>query len=92
MSYEWMRQSQYVDRTGFESPEKVPARRAALESLISNLEKSLEEAHYFFPPDREERLRTNLRSLFVNAGFQDPEIQSLHGMIAALERRWKHKK
>ncbi len=91
MSYEWMRSSDAIDQTGFSGAEPVPARKGAVQSLINNLESALEDAHYFYPPDREERLKMNIRSIFVNGRFQDPEIQTLHGIISALERRWKEK-
>ena len=91
MSYEWMRQSDKVSETGFSAPVTPPVRREAVNSLLGHLEQALEDANYFFPPAKAERMRMTVRSLFVNAKLQDPEIQALHGIIAALERRW-HKK
>ncbi len=91
VSYEWMKQSVHVEQTGFKSPDNIPARKEALNSLTSHLEQALDDAHYFFPEDRAERMRINIRSLFTNAKLQDPEVQTLHGIIAALERRWKKK-
>ncbi len=88
MSYEWMRQSDKVSQTGFSSPDTKPARREAVQSLLKHLEDALEDANYFFPSEKADRLRMTVRSLFVNAKLQDPEIHAMHGMIAALERRW----
>ena len=91
MSYEWMRQSEHVSETGFEAPSTAPAKREAVNSLLNHLEQALEDANYFYPPEKADRMRMTVRSLFVNAKLQDPEIQAMHGIIAALERRW-HKK
>lgn len=91
MSYEWMRQSIAVSETGFSTPEAVPARKEAVQSLYEHLEGALDEANYFFPPEKAEKLRLNLKNLLSNARLQDPEIHSLHGVIAALERRWQKK-
>ena len=92
MSYEWMRQSSHANTTAFASPQEVPAKKAALISLIDHLESALEDAHYFFPEEKAERMRLNVRSVFANARLQDPEIHLLHGIIAALERRWAKKR
>ena len=91
MSYEWMKRSEHFAEVGFSSPAEIPARKEALQSLTDRLEQALEDAHYFFPEDRAERMRMNIRSLFANAKLQDPEIHTLHGVIAALERRWMKK-
>jgi len=91
MAYEWMRHSEYVAETGFSGPEAQPAKREAVSGLLEHLENALEDANYFFPPEKADRLRMITRSLFVNAKLQDPEIHALHGMIAALERRWVKK-
>lgn len=88
MSYEWMRTSISEGQTRFEAPEHIPARRESLFSLMEHLESALDEAKYFYPPEKRERMTTNLRNIFAHAGLQEQEIQSLHGVIAALERRW----
>ncbi|MDJ0613725.1 MAG: RNA methyltransferase [Rhizobiaceae bacterium] len=91
MAYEWMRQSERVSETGFQAPDTKPARKEAISGLTDHLEQALEDANYFFPPEKAERMRMTVRSLFVNAKLQDPEVHALHGMIAALERRWLKK-
>ena len=92
MSYEWMRGSVGVDEIECLSPAPIPAEKQSLVRLLEHLEAALEDAHYFYPPARAEKMRLNLRSLFANSQLQEEEIHSLHGMIAALERRWKSKK
>lgn len=88
MSYEWMRTSVGEGETRFTQPETMPASRHSLVSLLDHLEDALDEAKYFYPPERRERMKINLHNIFVHAGLQEQEVQSLHGVIAALERRW----
>jgi len=89
MSYEWMRASLDEIQTGFSSSPIMPAKREDLSSLLARLESALDEANYFYPPEKREKLLQNLHNLFTNAQFQEQEIHALHGVIAALERRWK---
>ncbi len=88
MSYEWMRTSIGEGETRFKSPDRIPAERKSLTKLMEHLEAALDEAKYFYPPERRERMTVNLRNIFAHAGLQEAEVQSLHGVIAALERRW----
>jgi len=88
MSYEWMRTSVSEGETRFTAPENIPASKESLVSLLNHLESALNEAKYFYPPEKRERMTVNLRNIFTHAGFQEQEVQSLHGVIAALERRW----
>ena len=88
MSYEWMRLSTGDQKTAFPSPDTRPASRKSLVSFMEHLESALDEAKYFYPPEKRERMSVNLRNIFVHAGLQEQEVQSLHGVVAALERRW----
>jgi len=88
MSYEWMRTSVAEGETRFTAPDSIPASKESLVSLLSHLESALDEAKYFYPPEKREKMSLNLRNIFTHAGLQEQEVQSLHGVIAALERRW----
>lgn len=88
MSYEWMRTSIDEGETRFDAPEHIPATRDSLISLMTHLEKALDESKYFYPPERRERMSINLHNIFTHAGLQEQEVETLHGVIAALERRW----
>ncbi len=88
MSYEWMRTSVKEGETRFASPDHLPASRESLVNLLTHLETALDEAKYFYPPEKREKMSLNLRNIFTHAGLQEQEVQSLHGVIAALERRW----
>lgn len=88
MSYEWMRTYVEEGETRFSAPDNIPASKESLVSLLTHLESALDEAKYFYPPEKRERMTVNLRNIFTHAGLQEQEVQSLHGVIAALERRW----
>ncbi|MEM7216365.1 MAG: RNA methyltransferase [Pseudomonadota bacterium] len=91
MSYEWMRSSTDEGETGFRAPPSAPAPRNVLNELLKHLEQALDDAHYFYPPERRERMLLNLHNTFVHASLNEQEIHLLHGVIAALERRWLKK-
>jgi len=92
LSYEWMRANGAPLPDDFEinGPHET-ATRATLTSLLEYLYRALDEAHYFFPEARRERLAINITNLFTNARFSEAELQTLYGIVAALERRWKKK-
>lgn len=88
MSYEWMRSSLSENETAFSAPDTTPATRNDLNGLLDHLEQALDDAHYFYPPEKRDRMVTSLHNLFVNAQLQQAEIHVLRGVVAALERRW----
>ena len=91
MSYEWMRTTRDKGETNFREAEHPPASRSVLTSFLNHLENALDDANYFYPPEKRERMIMNLHNTFVHAGFKEPEVHLLHGVVAALERRWKKK-
>ncbi|MEM9332378.1 MAG: RNA methyltransferase [Pseudomonadota bacterium] len=92
MSYEWMRLEVGEGETNFRAPQSVPASRESLISLLQHLESALDDAKYFFPPEKREKMLLNIHNTFVHAGFREQEIHVLHGIVAALERRWKKRR
>ncbi len=89
IAYEWMRNYRGAGITNFREPDAIPATKEVLASFMQYLETALDDAHYFHPPEKRERMLRNLQNTFVHAGFKEPEIHLLHGVVAALERRWK---
>lgn len=88
MSYEWMRSSIDEGETRFSSPEAAPAKRESLIGLTNHIEAALDDAKYFYPPEKREQMVLNIRNIFSHAGLREQEIQTLRGVVAALERRW----
>ncbi len=91
MSYEWMNAA-VGQLKPFEQSDAPAASRADLQHLYDHLEGALDEANYFHPPDRRERMVITLRNIFADAGLSEPQIKTLRGVVAALERRWLRKK
>jgi tRNA/rRNA methyltransferase len=89
VAYEWMR-SGGGDRSeaAFRAPATEPATRQDLISLLEHLETALDEANYFHPPEKRDKMLLNLKNIFTHAGLKEQEIRTLRGVIAALERRW----
>jgi tRNA/rRNA methyltransferase len=89
MSYEWMktRESDAAE-TALYAIAARPATRRDLAGLIGHLEKALDDADYFHPPEKRERMVLNMKNICAHAGLSEPEIRALRGMIASLERRW----
>ena len=82
LAYEWSRSADLSQPTSKEA--EPPASRSELEGLIGQLEGSLEEAGYFFPPDRVQATKTTIRTILTKPSWSNREIQALRGIIRAL--------
>ncbi len=92
IAYEWMKSGdEDVNATAFRAPDTNVASKRDLEGFFNHLEDALEDAKYFYPEERRNRMRDNLRSIFTHAELKEQELQTLHGVVAALERRWLEK-
>ncbi|RVC57078.1 RNA methyltransferase, partial [Mesorhizobium sp. M00.F.Ca.ET.038.03.1.1] len=87
MSYEWMK-SGLADETetNFSGPELVPANKEQLHSLFAYLENALEARGYFRPEEKKPKMVDNLRAVLTRAGFAEPELKVLRGIISSLDR------
>ncbi len=92
MSYEWMKSGQgELNHSAFRAPDSQVAEKTDLQNFFNHIEDALEDAKYYYPEERRERMTNNLRSIFTHAGLKQQELQTLHGVVAALERRWLEK-
>jgi len=83
VAYEWSKLERLAVPT--ESDEEEPrATQEQLEGLIGQLDQSLDEAGYYFPPDRVPATKNTMRTIISKAGWSNREIQALRGMIRAL--------
>lgn len=83
VAYEWSKHADLLVPT--ESDVVEPrATQAQLEGLIGQLDEALDEAGYYFPPDRVPTTRHTMRTIMSKAGWSNREIQALRGMIRAL--------
>ncbi len=91
MSYEWL-QSGDGGQTPFAEPPEAPATREQLANFTRHLEAALDDADYFYPPEKREKMALNLRNIFTQAALKEREIRTLHGVVASLERRWQKRR
>lgn len=63
-----------------------PATGEALLGLYEHLERELETAGFFHPPEKTPNMIQNLRSALGKARFTDQEVRTLRGVITALSR------
>ena len=94
MSYEWLSSGLDGDlptRFGFRERDDPPASKADLLGLMEHLEGALDEAGYFSPEHKRTALTHNLRAMLQRAGFSEPEVKVLRGVVASLERRHERK-
>ena len=65
----------------------APAPRHEVERLADHWEERLEAAGFFFPPQKAEGMKANLRSLWSRLPLTRPDVQTLHGALRQLVRR-----
>ena len=90
MAYEWMKtgiEAQGGDEARFRQPPAEKATREELVGLIDHFEEALDEAGYFHPPEKREKMALNLTNIFTHAGLKEQEVRTLRGVVAALRRR-----
>lgn len=63
-----------------------PADGAALMGLYEHLERELETAGFFHPPEKTPSMVQNLRAALGRARFTDQEVRTLRGVVTALSR------
>lgn len=84
--YTWFQTQTTRNPTHFESNGALPATKAELMALFTHLEGELSKRGYFRFPDKEERMRRNLRNIFTRSNLTQSEIKTLHGVITDLVR------
>ena len=82
LAYEWSRGADLAQPTAKEM--EPPAPMSELEGLVGQLEVALDDAGYFFPPDRVQATKTTLRTILTKPHWSSREISALRGVIRAL--------
>lgn len=90
LGYEWRRQTDLaivpevmgLARTEF-------AERIDVERLGDHFEERLEAAGFFFPPDKAENMKLNLRNMWARLGLTRAEVQTFHGMLRQIAFKLK---
>lgn len=63
-----------------------PADQAAMLGLYEHLERELDEAGFFHPPEKRPSMVQNLRSALSKASLNDQEVRTFRGVVTALSR------
>jgi tRNA/rRNA methyltransferase len=83
LAYEWSKHEALMVPTEGDPPEPR-ATQEQLEGLIGQLDRALETAGYYHPPDRTPATRNTMRTILTKAAWSNREVQALRGMVRAL--------
>ncbi|MEL6473638.1 MAG: TrmH family RNA methyltransferase [Pseudomonadota bacterium] len=64
--------------------EGVPASREDLVRMFEHFEVELARAGFFYPPEKTDLMKINLRNAFVRGGWTEQEVRTFRGAIKAL--------
>ena len=88
--YEWRRAVTEVAPRRTDMGGTEWASQIEIEKLAEHYESRLEEATYFFPPEKAPGMRTNLRNLWSRMPLTRADVQMLHGVLRQMVR-WKER-
>ena len=83
VAYEWSKHEALAVPTEVEEREPR-ASQEQLEGLIVHLERALEAAGYYHPPDRTPSTKNTIRTILTKAGWSNREVQAMRGVVRAL--------
>jgi tRNA/rRNA methyltransferase len=81
-AYEWSKGQALASPTTTDLG--VPAPQEELDGMIAQLEKMLEKAGYFYPPDRTPVTKRTLRGVLTKPGWNSQEVRTLRGVWSTL--------
>ncbi|ALG90384.1 MAG: RNA methyltransferase [Pseudomonadota bacterium] len=88
VGYEWQRQSVDVPPEVMEMAKTEFASHIEIEKLGDHYEERLEEAGFFFPAQKAEGMKQNLRNLWSRMPLTRADVQIFHGALRQMVR-WK---
>ncbi|CAM4285440.1 RNA methyltransferase [Palleronia rufa] len=83
LGYEWRRGA--VEHA--QAPSTDMATAADVDRFATHWEDRLDEAGYFFPPEKAAHMRRSFRNLWSRMPLSGPDVQLLHGALRQLVRR-----
>ncbi len=88
VAYEWARAGESVILpAGDPLASEPPATREDVARLNDHIEKELDAAGYFFPPEMRDIMARNIRVALTRAGFTESEVRTLRGAVKALAKK-----
>lgn len=88
--YEWQRQTTEVVAETVEMGKSEWATGIEIEKLAEHYEDRLNDAGFFFPVDKGDSMKVNLRNLWSRMALTSADVQMLHGVMRQMVR-WKHR-
>lgn len=85
VAYEWSKGQALASPP--ETQIDPPAPQQELDGMIAQLDALLEDAGYFFPPDRAPASRRTLRTMLTKAAWSSLEIRTMRGVLSSLAPR-----
>ena len=89
-AYEWQRQVAEIEHEAVDLGKAKWATSLEVEKLSDHYEQRLEEAEFFYPPEKAPNMKTNLRNLWSRMSLTNADVQMLHGVMRQMVR-WKQK-
>jgi len=87
LAYEWRRVALANAPLPFSADLGAPAPKEQLAQMVDQLAAALDRANFFKEPTKRPGMVNNIRTMFARAGFNEQEMRTLRGIIAALDRR-----
>jgi tRNA/rRNA methyltransferase len=86
LGYEWWKAADATPASRTRSSIAKPASRDELVGLFEHLERELDAAQFFFPPEKKEAMVRNIRAMLLRSKLNDQEVRTIRGIIVALVR------
>ena len=87
-AYEWRRQTERPAPEVMEWAGTEPATGIEVEALARHWEERMDQAGFFFPPEKAPGMKITLRNLWSRMPLSRADVQILHGMLRQMVR-WK---
>ena len=89
-AYEWQRQSSGVTPEVMAMAKTEFASKIEIQKLGDHFEERLDTAGFFFPVEKSEGMKLNLRNMWARLALTRADVQMLHGMLRQMVR-WKER-
>ena len=83
VAYEWSKGASLAQPP--KTDEQPPAPQHDLEGLVTELDRMLDHAGFYFPPAKVPTTKRMIRSILTKPGWSTHEVRTLRGVLAALE-------
>jgi tRNA/rRNA methyltransferase len=85
-AYEWRLGVNDRPRAGFDNARSPPATQEALVGLYEHIERELDDAGFFHPPEKRPSVVKNLRASFARSQLTLQDVATWRGVVTALSR------